>query len=195
MAANFHRAAVIFRAVENVHFAVANNRRRIEGVQCLPVRGRIRNRVSKRGSSKRRNYRIALGGAREWATSQACSVCAVRATADNRAAEIAIQRTFLFTSFILARGSGCWRVKRMRKRPTSLRGMPRIFPPGLKPAAHFAAIAARLNRLEKLGNLGGIEENWPSVAKATCDSVGFLRGLKPSTPSVLSFSAACKVAP
>jgi hypothetical protein len=54
--------------------------------------------------------------------------------------------------------------------------------------------ALRLSALrvaEKLGNLGGIEENWPSVFKAACDSVGFLRGLKTPTPLRFGFSAAC----
>ena len=62
---------------------------------------------------------------------------------------------------------------------------------GLKPTLFCVFNGTTEQVAEKLGNLGGIEENWPSVAKATCDSVGFLRGLKPPTPSVLSFSAAC----
>ena len=48
---------------------------------------------------------------------------------------------------------------------------------------------------EKHGNLVGLEENWPSVAKATCDSVGFLQGVEdPRLPPFLSFPAACKAA-
>jgi hypothetical protein len=38
-------------------------------------------------------------------------------------------------------------------------------------------------------------ENRPSVAKATTDSNGFTRGLKPPSPSELSFSAACLAVP
>jgi hypothetical protein len=59
--------------------------------------------------------------------------------------------------------------------------------------SHWDGCGTSKQAAKKLGKLGGIEENWPSVAKATCDSVGFMRGLKPPTPSVLSFSAACKV--
>jgi hypothetical protein len=42
---------------------------------------------------------------------------------------------------------------------------------------------------------GNMCENRPSVAKATTDSNGFTRGLKPPSPSELSFSAACSVVP
>jgi hypothetical protein len=48
---------------------------------------------------------------------------------------------------------------------------------------------------EKIEISGEISEKRPSAAKASVDSVGFLRGLKPPPPSVLSFSAACKVVP
>ncbi len=72
-------------------------------------------------------------------------------------------------------------------------GFPRReFPQGLKPSDPDVANVRAQQFAEKHGNLVGLEENWPSVAKATCDSVGFLRGLKLPTPSVLSFSAACK---
>jgi hypothetical protein len=40
---------------------------------------------------------------------------------------------------------------------------------------------------------GNMSENRSSVAKATTDSNGFTRGLKPPSPSELSFSAACEV--
>jgi hypothetical protein len=42
------------------------------------------------------------------------------------------------------------------------------------------------------GEIGG---KYPSVAKASVDSVGFMRGLKPPPPSGSSFSAACKARP
>jgi hypothetical protein len=45
---------------------------------------------------------------------------------------------------------------------------------------------------EKLGFSSIIGEERPSVAKAIIDSIGFTRGLKPPSPSALSFSAACK---
>jgi hypothetical protein len=48
---------------------------------------------------------------------------------------------------------------------------------------------------EKTGISGKIDEKHPSVAKATTDSNGFTRGLKPPSPSELSFSAACEVVP
>jgi len=46
---------------------------------------------------------------------------------------------------------------------------------------------------EELRLLGEIGNPPPSVAKATTDSMGVTRGLKPPSPSVLSFSAACSV--
>jgi hypothetical protein len=49
-----------------------------------------------------------------------------------------------------------------------------------------------LQAAEKLEISGEISEKHPSVAKASIDSVGFMRGLKPPPPSALSFSAACK---
>jgi hypothetical protein len=53
-----------------------------------------------------------------------------------------------------------------------------------RPAAKHAA--------EKGGILGGISEKRASGAEAPIDSAGFMRGLKPPPPSVLSFSAAFK---
>ena len=58
-----------------------------------------------------------------------------------------------------------------------------IIPSGAKQAAEKPLIPVNMR------------ENRPSVAKATADSNGFTRGLKPPSPSELSFSAACKVVP
>ena len=58
-----------------------------------------------------------------------------------------------------------------------------IIPSGAKQAAEKPLIQVNMR------------ENRPSVAKATADSNGFTRGLKPPSPSELSFSAACKVVP
>jgi hypothetical protein len=71
-----------------------------------------------------------------------------------------------------------------------------VFPQAVKLDVDFAASFGRTKQAaEKVGNLGGMEENQSSVAKATLDFVGFIRGLKPPTPPVLSFSATCKVVP
>ena len=48
---------------------------------------------------------------------------------------------------------------------------------------------------EKLGILVENVEKGPSAAEADIDSAGFTRGLKPPSPSDVSFSAACEVAP
>jgi hypothetical protein len=45
---------------------------------------------------------------------------------------------------------------------------------------------------EKLGFSSKTGEKRSSVAKAIVDLIGFARGLKPPSPSALSFSAACK---
>jgi hypothetical protein len=59
-------------------------------------------------------------------------------------------------------------------------------------ARRDAKLAGVKEAAGKLLGSGVAEENRPSVAKAIFDSAGFVRGLKPPTPSVLSFSAACK---
>jgi hypothetical protein len=45
---------------------------------------------------------------------------------------------------------------------------------------------------EKTPDFGEIGRKCSSVAKASVDSIGFMRGLKPPPPSGMSFSAACK---
>jgi hypothetical protein len=45
---------------------------------------------------------------------------------------------------------------------------------------------------EKLGFSSKTDEKRSSVAKAIVDLIGFARGVKPPSPSALSFSAACK---
>jgi hypothetical protein len=48
---------------------------------------------------------------------------------------------------------------------------------------------------EKLGLSGKICGKRPSGAKASIDSIGLMRGLKPPPPSISSFSARCKAVP
>ena len=48
---------------------------------------------------------------------------------------------------------------------------------------------------EKLEISGEIVAKCPSVAEASIDSVGVMRGLKPPPPSVWSFSAVCEAVP
>jgi hypothetical protein len=65
-------------------------------------------------------------------------------------------------------------------------------PQGLKPLVFKALFGTTKQAAEKPLIPGNMSENRPSVAKATTDSNGFTRGLKPPSPSELSFSAACK---
>jgi hypothetical protein len=53
-------------------------------------------------------------------------------------------------------------------------------------------LAGAKQAAEKLGILVEDGERGPSAAKAGIDSAGFTRGLKPPSPSDVSFSAACK---
>jgi hypothetical protein len=69
------------------------------------------------------------------------------------------------------------------------------FPQGLKPGSFCGIYGTTKQAAEKGLFSGKKSEKHTSVAKATTDSNGFTRGLKPPSPSELSFSAACKVVP
>jgi hypothetical protein len=61
-------------------------------------------------------------------------------------------------------------------------------------AAGLGTTAGAKEAAEKLGLSSKTGKKRSSVAKAIIDLIGFARGLKPPSPSALSFSAACKVA-
>jgi hypothetical protein len=69
-------------------------------------------------------------------------------------------------------------------------------PSGAKAQPLLCCVCGTTEQLgEKVENLGETGQAHATAAKASLDSAGFMRGLKPTPPSVSSFSPICKVMP